>query len=143
MKNARSLLEKQSKVTQNLTRNFSNDWLESLEEAETKGALEQLVHNEQLKAEKIIKDEVEIALSEKEKSDSKHQHGIRRAGKIIQSALTKFSAFLDSYSCVVEVVKQADQQYGGLAYSILSVFLIVSTEFFKPIIRINGVAGSR
>ncbi|KAL9126195.1 MAG: hypothetical protein Q9217_004724 [Psora testacea] len=43
----------------------------------------------------------------------------------VQNFATKFSEFLESYSGIVEVVKGADQQYGGLAYGTLSLFFIV------------------
>ncbi len=48
-----------------------------------------------------------------------------KASRHVQNFATKFSGFLESYSGIVEVVKGADQQYGGLAYGTLSVFLIV------------------
>ncbi|KAL8647629.1 MAG: hypothetical protein Q9226_006353 [Calogaya cf. arnoldii] len=42
-----------------------------------------------------------------------------KASKHTQNFTTKFSGFLESYSGIVEVVKGADQQYGGLAYGLL------------------------
>lgn len=39
-----------------------------------------------------------------------------------------FSDFLESFSGIVEIVKAADQQYGGLAYGTLSVFLSVAVR---------------
>lgn len=38
----------------------------------------------------------------------------------------KFSQFLASFSGIVEIVKVADEQWGGLAYGTLSVLLIVA-----------------
>ncbi|KAL8647693.1 MAG: hypothetical protein Q9210_005402 [Variospora velana] len=51
-----------------------------------------------------------------------------KASKYTQNFTTKFSGFLESYSGIVEVVKGADQQYGGLAYSTMSLFLIVAVN---------------
>lgn len=48
-----------------------------------------------------------------------------KASQYAQSFVTKFSDFLESYSGIVEIVKGADQQYGGLAYGTLSLFLVV------------------
>ncbi|KAL8920303.1 MAG: hypothetical protein Q9172_004562 [Xanthocarpia lactea] len=51
-----------------------------------------------------------------------------KTSKYTQKFATKFSGFLESYSGIVEVVRGADQQYGGLAYSTLSLFLIVAVN---------------
>ena len=51
--------------------------------------------------------------------------GLRKFPKKLQSFITTFSDFLECYSGIVEVVKQADSQFGGLAYSTLSLLLIV------------------
>ena len=42
--------------------------------------------------------------------------------------MTRFADFLEAYSGIVEIVKQADSQYGGLAYSTVSLLLLVSAE---------------
>ena len=60
-----------------------------------------------------------------ELSQSKWIKNRHKASRHVQSFATKFSAFLESYSGIVEIVKGADQQYGGLAYGTLSMFLIV------------------
>jgi hypothetical protein len=51
--------------------------------------------------------------------------GLRKFPKKLQSFMTTFSDFLECYSGIVEIVKQADSQFGGLAYSTLSLLLIV------------------
>lgn len=44
--------------------------------------------------------------------------------------MTRFADFLEAYSGIVEIVKQADSQYGGLAYSTVSLLLLVSADLF-------------
>lgn len=51
--------------------------------------------------------------------------GLRKFPKKLQSFMKTFSDFLACYSGIVEIVQQADNQFGGLAYSTLSLFLIV------------------
>lgn len=51
--------------------------------------------------------------------------GVRKASTQIQSALRRFRQYLQCYSGLVEIVKQADEQYGGLAYGTLSLLLVV------------------
>jgi len=46
-------------------------------------------------------------------------------GRFVQSFLTSFSSYLEAYSGIVEVVKNGGQPYGQVAYSTLSIFLIV------------------
>lgn len=43
--------------------------------------------------------------------------------------MTRFADFLEAYSGIVEIIKEADIQYGGLAYSTLSLLLLVSAMF--------------
>ena len=53
---------------------------------------------------------------------------IRKVGKKTVVFANNFANFLQAYSGVVEIMKGADQQYGGLAYGTLSLLLIVSTR---------------
>ena len=50
---------------------------------------------------------------------------VRKAGRQSVIFANNFSSFLQAYSGVIEIMKGADQQYGGVAYSTLSLFLIV------------------
>jgi len=50
------------------------------------------------------------------------------SGRFIQSFLTSFSNYLEAYSGIVEVVKNGGQSYGQVAYSTLSIFLIVCSS---------------
>lgn len=50
---------------------------------------------------------------------------IRKVGKKTVVFANNFSGFLQAYSGIVEIMKAADQQYGGIAYGTLSLFLIV------------------
>jgi hypothetical protein len=45
-----------------------------------------------------------------------------------QSALKVFKDYLQRFSGLVNIVQQADNQFGGLAYSTLSIFLAVGTS---------------
>jgi hypothetical protein len=63
------------------------------------------------------------------KWDSGRQKGLRRFPALIESFLVKFHDLLDCYSPIVEILKQANPQFGGLAYSTLSIFLLVSNFY--------------
>lgn len=49
----------------------------------------------------------------------------RKAGTKTVVFANNFANFLQAYSGVVEIMKGADQQYGGIAYGTLSILLIV------------------
>lgn len=49
----------------------------------------------------------------------------KRVGKKTVVFVNNFASFLQAYSGIVEIMQGADQQYGGLAYSVLSLLLIV------------------
>ena len=53
---------------------------------------------------------------------------MRRAGASLQEILYKLSAFLESFSGIAELVKAADQQYGGLAYGTVSLLVSVTVH---------------
>lgn len=66
----------------------------------------------------------------------KHEEDSRslaRAGNKAVRFATNFSSFLQAYSGIVEIMKGADQQYGGLAYGTLSLTLIVRAPRFCSI----------
>lgn len=50
---------------------------------------------------------------------------IRKVGKKTVIFANNFSSFLEAYSGIIEIMKGADQQYGGVAYGTLSMFLCV------------------
>ena len=54
-----------------------------------------------------------------------NQRRIVRIGKATQTFANNFSSFLQAYSGIIEIMKGADEQYGGAAYSALSLLLIV------------------
>ena len=61
-------------------------------------------------------------------------HGVKKLGKATQNFFQSFSEFLEAYSGIVDIVQQAGQQYGDVAYEALSIFLIVrylATSFSK------------
>lgn len=56
----------------------------------------------------------------------KRSHGWKRVGTGLQQFVVDFDSFLSGFSGVVEVVKAADNAYGGAATLALSVFFSVS-----------------
>ncbi|CAD6575977.1 MAG: hypothetical protein ASARMPREDX12_007665 [Alectoria sarmentosa] len=70
-------------------------------------------------------------LNEAEGRQEKHahtQHSIGRIGKAAVAFANHFSSFLQAYSGIIEIMEGADQQYGGVAYSALSLLLIVAVN---------------
>ena len=63
------------------------------------------------------------ALTSRSRWKEDKQRLSRKAGVALQRWLNAFAGFLESYSGIVEVVKAAYQQYGGLAYGTLSILL--------------------
>lgn len=59
--------------------------------------------------------------------NQKRSTGIRRAYSSTQKFIVEFDRFLSAYSGIVEIVKSADQQYGGVAAATLSLLFSVST----------------
>ena len=55
------------------------------------------------------------------------QQTLGKVGKATLTFANNFSSFLQAYSGIVEIMQGADQQYGGIAYSALSLLLIVGT----------------
>ncbi|KAL9635581.1 MAG: hypothetical protein Q9164_003363, partial [Protoblastenia rupestris] len=51
-----------------------------------------------------------------------------RAGKKLVLFANNFSGFLQAYSGILEIMKTADSQYKGVAYSTLLLFLIVAVN---------------
>ena len=77
----------------------------------------------------------ELASSELELAEAKNiiwsnnrKSGLRKVPALLQTFMTRFADFLEAYSGIVEIVKQADSQYGGLAYSTISLLLLVRDE---------------
>ena len=56
---------------------------------------------------------------------AKRKKGLRKLPTLLQTFMTRFADFLEAYSGIVEIIKQADSQYGGLAYSTVSLLLLV------------------
>lgn len=71
---------------------------------------------------------VEEANTEKTRWGTRRKQGSRQIGSTIQRFAKNFSAFLESYSGIVEMVKTGDNQYGGLAYGTLSLLLSVNAQ---------------
>lgn len=62
---------------------------------------------------------------ERQEEHSQKQQTIGKVGKATVTFVHNFSGFLQAYSGIVEIMQAADQQYGGVAYSALSLLLIV------------------
>ncbi len=90
----------------------------------TKDELEEELkrHEEAMEARRSL----EMVKHRKSSWNVRRQEGKGKFGRSLQGFLTTTSAFLQSYSGIVELVKVADNQYGGLAYGTLSLFLSVS-----------------
>lgn len=89
--------------------------IEELEEADPEDRLD-------LKAMRKLR----LSNDEAQRWKKTRREGARKIGKGLQSFLCRFSDFLEAYSGIVEMMKGADQQYGGLAYGTLSLLLSVS-----------------
>ena len=76
----------------------------------------------------LVSDCLDRAQVQQEKSRNSAKI-IRQAGKRTVIFANNFSSFLQAYSGIVEIMKGADQQYGGIAYGTLSLFLIVCQIF--------------
>ena len=63
------------------------------------------------------------ARGQKERHDTSRTP-IKRAGRKTVAFANNFSSFFQAYSGIVEKMKGADQQYGGIAYGTLSMLLI-------------------
>ena len=59
---------------------------------------------------------------------AKRKKGLRKLPTLLQTFMTRFADFLEAYSGIVEIIKQADSQYGGLAYSTVSLLLLVGAD---------------
>ena len=69
------------------------------------------------------------ALNQGTRSQERHaelQQTIAKLGKSTVTFANNFSSFLQAYSGIVEIMQGADQQFGGAAYSVLSLLLVVS-----------------
>ena len=55
------------------------------------------------------------------------QQTLGKVGKATVTFANNFSSFPQAWSGIVEIMQGADQQYGGIAYSALSMLLFVGT----------------
>lgn len=84
---------------------------------------------------RLLSDGIQEATGRQEK----HAHNQQIMGKVGKATLAfanNFSSFLQAYSGIVEIIQGADQQYGGVAYSALSLLLIlgISSENKVPLV---------
>ena len=73
----------------------------------------------------LLSDSLKEATGRREKH-AQNQQTIGKIGKGTVTFANNFSSFLQAYSGIVEIMQGADQQFGGVAYSALSLLLIVS-----------------
>ena len=69
--------------------------------------------------------ELDLAQAKNSAWSAKRKKGLRKLPTLLQTFMTRFADFLEAYSGIVEIIKQADSQYGGLAYSTVSLLLLV------------------
>lgn len=74
----------------------------------------------------LLSNYLAIAKGQRDKNKDGSRPLARAGSKAVRFA-TNFLSFLQAYSGIVEIMKGADLQYGGLAYSTLSLTLIVRT----------------
>ena len=74
--------------------------------------------------EQLVSDSLGQAVKNREKH-AHNRHPIRKAGKATVTFANNFSGYLQAYQGIIEIMQGADQQYGGVAYSALSLLLIV------------------
>ena len=72
--------------------------------------------------------ELDLAQVRNSAWSAKRKKGLRKLPTLLQTFMTRFADFLEAYSGIVEIIKQADSQYGGLAYSTLSLLLLVGAD---------------
>ena len=51
-----------------------------------------------------------------------------KKGKLLEDAATNFVKYLDAYPGLIEIIKGADKQYGGVAYGTLATFMAVAVN---------------
>jgi len=77
---------------------------------------------------KFASEVIEEAKTSKNETALKRLHGVRRAGVELEKLQVNFAEFLGTYSGIVEIVKTAGGPYGSLAYSAVSLLLVVSLQ---------------
>ena len=65
------------------------------------------------------------AILEKDRLAVKREKLHKKFGKRIEVAVLGFKGFLEEFSGLADLIKQADSEFGGIAYSVLSTFLVV------------------
>lgn len=76
---------------------------------------------------RLVSDGINEATGRQE-NHARNQQIMGRVGKATLAFANNFSSFLQAYSGIVEIMQGADQQYGGVAYSALSLLLIVAVN---------------
>lgn len=76
----------------------------------------------------IVKKELEETNSSFGTLKNRREQGVHKLSAGAQGFLSDFSIFINNYSGIVEIVKAADSQFGGLAWGTLSVFLSVAVR---------------
>lgn len=123
---ARNLLRDHYQWTKELKENGDTELVSLLDEAESydtsKEILARNIQAEEERARMLIQE----ADEKRHLVSQNREHGAGKAAFRLQRFLTCFSDFLNSYSGIVECVKAADNQFGGLAYGTLAIFLKVA-----------------
>jgi hypothetical protein len=90
----------------------------------TKGDLESQIDKLRHKA----SSEISLANASRRVLIDRRERGAYKLSANIESFLANLSLFIRGYSGIVEIVKAADNQFGGLAWGTLSIFLSVAAR---------------
>ena len=84
--------------------------------------------------ERLVGEYLPVAADEKNKLDEKRGKGAKQISSEIQQFAKTFADFLGCYSQIVDIVKEADTQFGGVAIQTLSLLLVVGLRAlpFQP-----------
>ena len=80
--------------------------------------------------ERLVGEYLPAAAHEKNKLDERRGKGAKQVSTEIQQFAKTFADFLGCYSQIVDIVKEADAQFGGVAVQTLSLLLVVGLRAF-------------
>ena len=85
----------------------------------------------QSELEELMSENLKVALERKTRH---HQNKgfFRETGHNAVKFTKNILEYFEAYSGIVEIMKGADQQYGGVAYATISLLLIVRAGFVRP-----------
>lgn len=97
-------------------------------EQELRDQLELLTAND---LSKVVNTTLTVARRQNSFYNNERTQGPKQLRRKLQNFAKTFSDFLGAYGGIVELVKNAGQQYGELAYETLSIFLVVRNSLIR------------